>query len=67
MEFEDYTQKRAVIENIRFCYISETKYGNRNSLFIKIPDKVRRFMNIKHSNNKNFQIIICRKDVHNKE
>lgn len=53
----DNTQKRAVFTP-RFCCKGE---ASRNGTFIRIPDKIKRYMNIKTFNSEDFQVIIVNK------
>lgn len=60
IRLKDYTKTREVIMNPKFYYGNETKY-HPNTLYLIIPDKVRRELRLSIQNDYEFKVIICRK------
>lgn len=61
---EQYTETRAIIDNVRLVYRSKTKNPSTNQsnrIFIRVPDKIRRQLKLSTFNETDFRVIIVRK------
>ena len=59
---EDYTLRRAIIDDVKIAYYSTVKCASKRRIFIPIPDKIRREMRIGRNSEYKFKVIILRID-----